>query len=171
MALRQNCAVGAQAQRLPIRFSFPTSSKRGDHSIFLSCCICLILIVLQVFVVCKNWCAICAFCQGTNGDQNSPPNGYAMFSTEAAPGPKQEKKTSLTENGASGETKIIATLAKYLWMKDNFEFRFRVIAALGLLISAKVNVCEDYLLFARDVDVLRWFYFVVVPFGLGFVGN
>lgn len=83
-----------------------------------------------------------------------------MFSTAAAPAPKQEKKAPLTEKtGAPGEnadqTKIIATLAKYLWMKDNSEFRLRVLAALGLLIGAKVNICEDCLLFTRDVDVLR----------------
>lgn len=78
-----------------------------------------------------------------------------MFSTEATPGPKQEKKTSLAKTGASGgnadQAKIIATLAKYLWMKDNSEFRIRVVAALGLLIGAKVNYCEDYLLFAREI--------------------
>ncbi|XP_057784784.1 ABC transporter B family member 25, mitochondrial [Salvia miltiorrhiza] len=94
---------------------------------------------------------------GTNGDQGLPPNGYALFSTEAAPGPKQEKKTSLTKSGATGpnvDTKIISTLAKYLWMKDNSEFRFRVIAALGLLIGAKVINVQVPFLFKLAVDWL-----------------
>ncbi|KAL1558746.1 ABC transporter B member 25 [Salvia divinorum] len=91
---------------------------------------------------------------GANGDQVSLPNGYALFSTEAAPESKQERKTPLTKSGASGETKIIATLAKYLWMKDNFEFRFRVIAALGLLISAKVINVQVPFLFKLAVDWL-----------------
>lgn len=38
------------------------------------------------------------------------------------------------------DAKIMQTLAKYLWMKDNFEFRMRVIAALGFLVGAKVNM-------------------------------
>lgn len=88
-------------------------------------------------------------CKGTNGDQGIAPNGNALFSTSAGPAPEQEKKPALTKTGAPGEnadqTKIIATLAKYLWMKDNYEFRLRVVAALGLLIGAKVNICEDCL--------------------------
>ncbi|KAL2488448.1 ABC transporter B family member 25 [Forsythia ovata] len=69
-------------------------------------------------------------------------DGHALFSTESKPTPKQAPTTSLKQTGASGDqlpdTKIIATLAKYLWMKDNLEFRLRVIAALGLLVGAKV---------------------------------
>lgn len=37
------------------------------------------------------------------------------------------------------DMKILRTLASYLWMKDNFEFRLRVIVALGLLVGAKVS--------------------------------
>lgn len=36
--------------------------------------------------------------------------------------------------------KILRTLASYLWMKDNLEFRLRVVAALGFLVGAKVAV-------------------------------
>lgn len=118
---------------------------------------------------------MCDVCQGINADQSSPPNGNALFSTEAAPGPKQEKKSSLTKTGDAvvdvPQTRIIATLAKYLWMKDNSEFRLRVLAALGLLIGAKVNNREDLLLFVIDVYVLRWFHFVFSPFGLGCAGD
>ena len=37
------------------------------------------------------------------------------------------------------DMKILRTLAKYLWLKDNLEFRFRVAMALGLLVGAKVR--------------------------------
>ncbi|KAL2225455.1 UNVERIFIED_CONTAM: ABC transporter B family member 25 [Sesamum indicum] len=88
----------------------------------------------------------------------SSPNGHALFSTEAKPATKQEQTTTLKRIGASGEqvadTKIIATLAKYLWMKDNVEFRFRVIAALGLLIGAKVVNVQVPFLFKLAVDWL-----------------
>ncbi|KAL0458961.1 UNVERIFIED_CONTAM: ABC transporter B family member 25 [Sesamum latifolium] len=74
------------------------------------------------------------------------------------PATKQEQTTTLKRIGASGEqvadTKIIATLAKYLWMKDNVEFRLRVIAALGLLIGAKVVNVQVPFLFKLAVDWL-----------------
>ncbi|PIN20827.1 Mitochondrial Fe/S cluster exporter, ABC superfamily [Handroanthus impetiginosus] len=88
----------------------------------------------------------------------SPPNGYALFSTEAKPAPKQEQTTLVKKAEPSGEqvpdTKIIATLAKYLWMKDNFESRLRVVAALGLLIGAKVINVQVPILFKVAVDWL-----------------
>ncbi|KAI3450195.1 hypothetical protein Pfo_006860 [Paulownia fortunei] len=88
----------------------------------------------------------------------SSPNGYALFSTEASPASKQEKTTLLSKTGASGgqvpDTKIIATLSKYLWMKDNLEFRLRVIAALVLLIGAKVVNVQVPFLFKLAVDWL-----------------
>ncbi|KAL0389169.1 UNVERIFIED_CONTAM: ABC transporter B family member 25 [Sesamum calycinum] len=87
----------------------------------------------------------------------SSPNG-ALFSTDAKPATKQEQTTALKRIGASGEqvadTKIIGTLAKYLWMKDNVEFRLRVIAALGLLIGAKVINVQVPFLFKLAVDWL-----------------
>lgn len=111
---------------------------------------------------------MCHVCQGINADQSSPPSGYALFSTEAAPAPKQEKKSPLTKSEDAGanvaQTRIIATLAKYLWMKDNSEFRFRVLAALGLLIGAKVNNCEYFVI---DSYVFRWLHFVFFPFWFG----
>ncbi|KAG8388802.1 hypothetical protein BUALT_Bualt02G0163000 [Buddleja alternifolia] len=85
----------------------------------------------------------------------SPPNGFALFSTEA----KQDETTPLKKiEGGSREqvpdTKIVSTLTKYLWMKDNLEFRFRVIAALGLLIGAKVINVQVPFLFKLAVDSL-----------------
>ncbi|KAI3461745.1 hypothetical protein Pfo_018408 [Paulownia fortunei] len=89
--------------------------------------------------------------------QNPPgaaPNGYALFSTAS----NQEQPTSLKKIGASEEnvpdTKIVKTLAKYLWMKDNLEFRVRVVAALGLLIGAKVVNVQVPFLFKLAVDWL-----------------
>lgn len=85
-------------------------------------------------------------------------DGYALFSTEAKPAPKQAPTTLLKKTEASGDqlpdTKIIATLAKYLWMTDNLEFRLRVIAALGLLVGAKVLNVQVPFLFKLAVDWL-----------------
>lgn len=75
------------------------------------------------------------------------PNGYgaAMLSTASSGGDAAEKKPSLARTGGAPaaeqipDAKIMQTLAKYLWMKDNFEFRLRVIAALGFLVGAKVG--------------------------------
>ncbi|CAI9770717.1 unnamed protein product [Fraxinus pennsylvanica] len=94
----------------------------------------------------------------TPQNPRSVSDGYALFSTEAKPAPKQAPTTSLKKTEASGDqlpdTKIIATLAKYLWMKDNLEFRLRVIAALGLLVGAKVLNVQVPFLFKLAVDWL-----------------
>ncbi|KAL6516436.1 ABC transporter B member 25 [Orobanche gracilis] len=87
----------------------------------------------------------------------SPPNGYALFSTEANPISKQESPTlrkTASSKGQVPDSKIVATLAKYIWMKDNYEFRVRVIAALGLLIGAKVVNIQVPILFKLAVDWL-----------------
>ncbi|XP_047330590.1 ABC transporter B family member 25, mitochondrial-like [Impatiens glandulifera] len=88
-------------------------------------------------------------------------DGHAMFSTSAGNDQpsKIEKKTSVVKgDDTSGEnipnTKILATLAKCLWMKDNPEFRFRVIAALGFLVGAKVLNVQVPFLFKLAVDWL-----------------
>ncbi|KAL6584381.1 ABC transporter B member 25 [Orobanche minor] len=95
---------------------------------------------------------------GINGGQGFLSSGNAFYSTEATPPPKQEKAMPLKKTGASEErianTKIIATIARYLWMKDNFEFRLRVAAALGLLIGAKVINVQVPFLFKLAVDWL-----------------
>lgn len=79
--------------------------------------------------------------------QGSTPNGYALFSSET----EQKSAVLFKKVGASGElvtdSKIISTLAKYLWMKENVEFRLRVIAALVLLIGAKVITNSQHNLF------------------------
>ncbi|XP_075521888.1 ABC transporter B family member 25, mitochondrial [Primulina tabacum] len=84
----------------------------------------------------------------------STPNGYALFSSET----EQKSTAPLKKVGASGElvtdSKIISTLAKYLWMKENLEFRLRVITALVLLIGAKVINVQVPFLFKLAVDWL-----------------
>ncbi|XP_073300950.1 ABC transporter B family member 25, mitochondrial [Primulina huaijiensis] len=84
----------------------------------------------------------------------STPNGYALFSSET----EQKSTAPLKKVGASGElvtdSKIISTLAKYLWMKENVEFRLRVITALVLLIGAKVINVQVPFLFKLAVDWL-----------------
>lgn len=89
------------------------------------------------------------------------PNGYAMFSTSISDdgGPKKPVvKKEETDAAAKGDqvsdARIISTLAKYLWMKDNFEFRFRVFAALSLLVGAKVVNVQVPFLFKLAVDWL-----------------
>ncbi|GER35465.1 iron-sulfur clusters transporter atm1 [Striga asiatica] len=88
----------------------------------------------------------------------SSPNGHTLFSTDANGAPKQEPaklvKKAVSTQGPVADTKIIGTLAKYLWMKDNLEFRLRVIAALGLLIGAKVVNVQVPILFKLAVDWL-----------------
>lgn len=61
---------------------------------------------------------------------------------------QNQKTTTTIAKTSSGEQiadiKILRTLASYLWMKDNHEFRFRVIAALGFLVGAKVSCLVTY---------------------------
>jgi len=75
-------------------------------------------------------------------------DGRALFSTSTKDdGSQSQKPTSSTiakpppslPDGQVADVKIIRTLASYLWMKDNLEFRVRIIAALGLLVGAKVS--------------------------------
>lgn len=78
-------------------------------------------------------------------EQGFVPNAIALLSTSSGSGDTNgSKNTVLTKGEDSDEqisnSRILATLAKSLWMKDNSEFRMRVVAALGLLIGAKVNM-------------------------------
>lgn len=79
------------------------------------------------------------------------PNGYASFTTSSgndAKGTNHSKMGEATHLVTKGEkinnAKILSTLAKYLWMKDNTEFRLRVLTAMGFLIGAKVS--KDFFL-------------------------
>lgn len=88
----------------------------------------------------------------------SIPNGFALLSTTTGSDVNGTKNAPITKGGASQEqvnnTKILTTLAKSLWMKDNVEFRLRVITALGFLIGAKVLNVQVPFLFKLAVDWL-----------------
>ncbi|KAL8146784.1 ABC transporter B family member 25, mitochondrial-like [Apium graveolens] len=87
------------------------------------------------------------------------PNAIALISTSSGSGDTNGSiNTVLTKREDSDEQisngRILATLAKSLWMKDNSEFRVRVVAALGLLIGAKVLNVQVPFLFKLAVDWL-----------------
>ncbi|KAL8258862.1 hypothetical protein R6Q59_026815 [Mikania micrantha] len=93
--------------------------------------------------------------------QGSMPNGYASLATSSdndGNGKKLNRKGEETNFVAKGEqitnAKILGTLAKYLWMKDNMEFRFRVLTAMGFLVGAKVMNVQVPFLFKLAVDWL-----------------
>lgn len=71
-------------------------------------------------------------------------NGRSFFSTSSGDNKDDGKKASTavskgTQDQQVADIKILRTLAGYLWMKDNPEFRLRVITALGFLVGAKVS--------------------------------
>ncbi|XP_076926837.1 ABC transporter B family member 25, mitochondrial-like [Bidens hawaiensis] len=90
----------------------------------------------------------------------SIPNGYASLTTSStndAKGKKINEKevTNLVTKGEKiNNAKILSTLAKYLWMKDNTEFRLRVLTAMGFLVGAKVLNVQVPFLFKLAVDWL-----------------
>ncbi|XP_058075257.1 ABC transporter B family member 25, mitochondrial-like isoform X2 [Magnolia sinica] len=91
--------------------------------------------------------------------------GQALFSTSTSDvmGTKQVGSGKLTQNKLVkkepaeeqvADMKILQTLAKYLWLKDNLEFRLRVMMALGLLVGAKVLNVQVPFLFKLAIDWL-----------------
>lgn len=86
-------------------------------------------------------------------EQSSTVDGRGFFSTSSSKpddGSQSQKKADSAvvkspPGGQISDAKIIRTLASYLWMKDNPEFRFRVVAALFLLVGAKVSEMVNYL--------------------------
>lgn len=93
-------------------------------------------------------------------------NGRLLFSTspskrnttdtnknDATAVQKTEKSKASTENQVA-DIKILRTLAGYLWMKDNPEFRLRVLTALAFLVGAKVLNVQVPFLFKLAVDWL-----------------
>ncbi|KAL9380200.1 hypothetical protein Peur_028682 [Populus x canadensis] len=96
---------------------------------------------------------------------NSVLNGHALFSTMSAPkdkdgvankAPPSSSATTATNKSDQqvADTKILRTLANYLWMEDNPEFRLRVVLALGFLVGAKVLNVQVPFLFKLAVDWL-----------------
>ncbi|CAI8585996.1 unnamed protein product [Vicia faba] len=92
---------------------------------------------------------------------NSKVDGRALFSTSAKTddGSQNQKNSTVAKlpppGGQVADIKILRVLASYLWMKDNLEFRFRVVAALFLLVGAKVVNVQVPFLFKLAVDWLN----------------
>ncbi|GAU46637.1 hypothetical protein TSUD_246630 [Trifolium subterraneum] len=95
---------------------------------------------------------------------NSKVDGKALFSTSAKTdddGNQKNQKSSTTVaksspgGGQIADIKILKSLASYIWMKDNLEFQFRVVAALFLLVGAKVVNVQVPFLFKLAVDWLN----------------
>lgn len=90
-------------------------------------------------------------------------NAFLSTSTSDGSTPNPKSPVLVKENGSDfpkaskGEitnTQILQTLAKYLWLKDNFEFKLRVGIALGFLVGAKVLNVQVPFLFKLAVDWL-----------------
>ncbi|GLU02614.1 hypothetical protein SLE2022_198590 [Rubroshorea leprosula] len=86
-------------------------------------------------------------------------NGRVLFSTSPSTndGEKSHNKVSSVNKVSSepvADMKILRTLASYLWMRDNVEFRLRVITALCFLVGAKVLNVQVPFLFKLAVDWL-----------------
>ncbi|XP_057544726.1 ABC transporter B family member 25, mitochondrial [Amaranthus tricolor] len=85
--------------------------------------------------------------------------GYALLSTSSGDvnGAKQVIKQKTSQEAKVDQVpdvKILTTLVKYLWSKDNLEFRLRVLAAVGFLVGAKVLNVQVPFLFKLAVDWL-----------------
>ncbi|KAL2930227.1 ABC transporter B family member 25 mitochondrial, partial [Bienertia sinuspersici] len=85
--------------------------------------------------------------------------GYELLSTSTGNvnGAKQVVKQNISREAKVdriSDMKILTTLAKYLWSKDNHEFRLRVVAAIGFLVGAKVLNVQVPFLFKLAVDWL-----------------
>ncbi|XP_021751376.1 ABC transporter B family member 25, mitochondrial-like [Chenopodium quinoa] len=96
---------------------------------------------------------------GLNSDKRINLKGCALLSTSPGDvnGAKQVIKQNISREAKVDQVpdmKMLTTLAKYLWSKDNLEFRLRVIAALGFLVGAKVLNVQVPFLFKLAVDWL-----------------
>ncbi|KAK4764879.1 hypothetical protein SAY86_025969 [Trapa natans] len=80
-------------------------------------------------------------------------SGYTFYSTSSAGIGKLTRPHKVKDEQVAN-TKILGTLASYIWMKDNPEFRLRVLMALGFLVSAKVLNVQVPFLFKLAVDWL-----------------
>ncbi|KAI3864845.1 hypothetical protein MKX03_006084 [Papaver bracteatum] len=95
-------------------------------------------------------------------ESNSVHKGCAFFSSSAGdtlngkPVEKKIEKDKVVqkEKEQVADMRILKTLAKYLWLKDNYEFKLRVVLALGLLIGSKVLNVQVPFLFKLSVDWL-----------------
>lgn len=98
-------------------------------------------------------------------------NGRISFSTSTPKTSTTTDENSNDKNEAKlvksasqdrvADMNILRTLATYIWVKDNFEFRLRIITALAFLVGAKVtNYYYYYFNTLQLVEALKfWFFF------------
>ena len=88
-------------------------------------------------------------------------NGRLLFSSSASSNDDDKSRNKASSSASPitvrrqvADLKILRTLAGYLWMKDNLEFRLRVMTALGFLVGAKLLNVQVPFLFKLAVDWL-----------------
>lgn len=92
-------------------------------------------------------------------------NGRAPYSTLTT---ETEKVLTHRKETQVADANIIRTFASYLWMKDNLEFRLRVVTAVGFLVGAKVgNVFVNFCPPASNL----WFSCTYTVHALSIIGS
>ncbi|CAF2069315.1 BnaC01g09840D [Brassica napus] len=83
-------------------------------------------------------------------------NARVLFFSTSTPTPNQNQPLSKSNNqtNTTSSHKILRTIFSSLWMKDNPELRFRVIAALACLVGAKFLNVQVPFLFKLAIDSL-----------------
>ncbi|KAG7541125.1 AAA+ ATPase domain [Arabidopsis thaliana x Arabidopsis arenosa] len=88
----------------------------------------------------------------------SPVNARVVFFSTSTSTPNQDQDQTTTKShkqiNTTSSQKILRTISSYLWMKDNPELRFRVIAALACLVGAKFLNVQVPFLFKLAIDLL-----------------
>ncbi|KDP45669.1 hypothetical protein JCGZ_17276 [Jatropha curcas] len=108
---------------------------------------------------CNSFLSDSPFSAAASRQPSAMLNGRVLFSSSAANpnkdnGAKPSISSAKPEEKQVADVKILRTLASYLWMKDNLEFRLRVVTALAFLIGAKVLNVQVPFLFKLAVDWL-----------------
>ncbi|KAG8645658.1 hypothetical protein MANES_10G082900v8 [Manihot esculenta] len=110
----------------------------------------------------KNFLSDSGFFSAPSKPPSAMLNGRVLFSSSAPRKPngnqdhggKSSITTAKSEEKQVADMKILRTLVSYLWMKDNYEFRLRVITAFAFLVGAKVLNVQVPFLFKLVVDWL-----------------
>lgn len=108
----------------------------------------------------KNFLSDSGFFSAPSKPPSAMLNGRVLFSSSAPSKPNGNQdhggksSTAKSEEKQVADMKILRTLVSFLWMKDNYEFRLRVITALAFLVGAKVLNVQVPFLFKLAVDWL-----------------
>ncbi|CAN8273532.1 unnamed protein product [Cochlearia groenlandica] len=83
-------------------------------------------------------------------------NARVLFfsTTTPNPNPDQPKTHNIKTHETTSSKKVLFTITRYLWLKDNPELRYRVISALACLIFAKLLNVQVPFLFKSAIDLL-----------------